>query len=308
MIQQNRDNLWNKIRAGLEKTRHNITERIDKVLSSFGIVNEELFESLEEILLTSDIGTKVTSDIMQCLRERTKSEKLTHAAEIKEVMKEELLQVLGGKPPGIDITKAPAVILVVGVNGTGKTTSIAKLAYYLKMQEKSVLLAAGDTFRAAAGDQLEIWAQRAGVGIVKNTEGADPASVIFDAIQSAKAQRYDVLICDTAGRIHTKKNLTEELKKISRVIERELPASSKETLLVLDAGAGQNAISQAEAFSEAIDLTGIILTKMDGTAKGGVIFSIKSQLNIPIKFIGVGEGLDDLKEFDPEMFVKALFE
>lgn len=308
MTQQNRDNLWNKIRAGLEKTRHNITERIDKVLSSFGIVNEGLFESLEEILLTSDIGTKVTSDIMQCLRERTKSEKLIHAAEIKEVMKEELLQVLGEKPPGIDITKAPAVILVVGVNGTGKTTSIAKLAYYLKMQEKSVLLAAGDTFRAAAGDQLEIWAQRAGVGIVKNTEGADPASVIFDAIQSAKAQRYDVLICDTAGRIHTKKNLTEELKKISRVIERELPASSKETLLVLDAGAGQNAISQAEAFSEAIDLTGIILTKMDGTAKGGVIFSIKSQLNIPIKFIGVGEGLDDLKEFDPEMFVKALFE
>jgi fused signal recognition particle receptor len=196
----------------------------------------------------------------------------------------------------------------VGVNGTGKTTSIAKLAHLLKSQGKSVLLAAGDTFRAAAGEQLEIWAQKAGVDIVRNTEGADPASVIFDAVRSAKANRYDVLICDTAGRLHTKKNLTEELKKISRVIERELPESSKETILVLDAGAGQNAVSQAQAFSEAINLTAIILTKMDGTAKGGVIFSIKSQLNIPIKFIGIGEGLDDLKEFDPEMFVRALFE
>lgn len=308
MTKHGGNGLWDKVRNGLEKTRHNISERIDKVLSTFGVVNEELFESLEEILLTSDIGTSVTSDVMLSLRGRVRSEKLTDTAEIKEVIIEELLKVLGEKPSGIDLINAPSVILVVGVNGTGKTSSIAKLAYLLKLQGKSVLLAAGDTFRAAAGEQLEIWAQRAGVGIVKNSEGADPASVIFDAIQSAKANRYDVLICDTAGRLHTRKNLTEELKKISRVIERELPESSRETILVLDAGAGQNAISQAKAFSEAIGLTGIILTKMDGTAKGGVIFSIKSQLNIPIKFIGIGEGLDDLKEFDPEMFVRALFE
>lgn len=308
MTKRSGNSLWDKIRNGLEKTRHNIAERIDKVLSSFGIVNEELFESLEEILLTSDIGPGVTADLMLSLRSRARSERLTDPAQIKEVIIDELLKVLGEKPSGIDIINAPAVILVVGVNGTGKTTSIAKLAYYLKLQGKSVLLAAGDTFRAAAGEQLEIWAGKAGVGIVGNSEGADPASVIFDAIQSAKANRFDVLICDTAGRLHTKKNLTEELKKISRVIERELPESSRETILVLDAGAGQNAVSQAQAFSEAINLTGIILTKMDGTAKGGVIFSIKSQLNIPIKFIGIGEGLDDLKEFDPEIFVRALFE
>lgn len=308
MTKHSQESIWNRIRTGLEKTRHNISERIDKVLSSFGIVNEELFESLEEILFTSDIGAKVTSDIMRALRERTKKEKLTHPDEIREVIIGELLNVLGEKPAELDLPCKPAVILVVGVNGTGKTTSIAKLAHYLKSKGKSVLLAAGDTFRAAAGEQLEIWARKADVGIVRNTEGADPASVIFDAAQSAKAHRYDVLICDTAGRLHTKKNLTEELKKISRVIERELPFSSRETILVLDAGAGQNAVSQAEAFSEAIDLTGIILTKMDGTAKGGVIFAIKSQLDIPIKFIGIGESLDDLKEFDPEVFVRALFD
>ena len=298
---------FGKLFSGLAKTRQGITARIDKVLASLGKIDEELFDELEEILITSDINLEVTEKLMNNLRERIKAERITEPRAIREVLHNELLSLLGDNPPGLELSSKPAVIIVLGVNGTGKTTSIAKIANLLKSQGNKVLLAAGDTFRAAAGDQLEIWADRAGVDIVRNIEGSDPAAVIFDAIQSAKSRKYDVLICDTAGRLHTKKNLMEELKKIFRIVDRELPDSSKEVLLVLDAGAGQNAVSQAITFSEAVGITGIVLTKLDGTAKGGVIFSIRAQLDVPVKFIGVGEGIDDLRYFEPKDFIKALF-
>ncbi|MDD4494308.1 MAG: signal recognition particle-docking protein FtsY [Eubacteriales bacterium] len=298
---------FGKLFSGLAKTRQGITARIDKVFASLGKIDENLFDELEEVLITSDINLEVTEKIMNKLRERIKAERITDPKDIREVLHDELLSLLGDNPPGLHLSSKPAVIIVLGVNGTGKTTSIAKIANLLKTQGNKVLLAAGDTFRAAAGDQLEIWADRAGVDIVRNTEGSDPAAVIFDAIQSAKSRKYDVLICDTAGRLHTKKNLMEELKKIFRIVDRELPDSSKEVLLVLDAGAGQNAVSQAITFSEAVGITGIVLTKLDGTAKGGVIFSIRAQLDVPVKFIGVGEGIDDLRYFEPKDFIKALF-
>ncbi len=297
-----------KLKSGLSKTRQGITLKIDRLLASFGKVDEELFEELEEVLITSDVGVETATKIIARLRERARTDRITEPSAIRTALQEDLLQILGDKPTGLELSTAPSVIVVLGVNGTGKTTSIAKLANMLKNQGKNVLLAAGDTFRAAAGDQLEIWANRAGVDIVRNAEGSDPASVIFDAIQSVKSHKYDVLICDTAGRIHTKKNLMEELKKIFRVIDRELPGADKEILLVLDAGAGQNAVSQAITFSEAVGITGIVITKLDGTAKGGVIFSIRAQLDIPVKFIGLGEGIDDLREFNPKEFVNALFE
>lgn len=297
-----------KLKSGLSKTRQEITSKIDKLLASFGKVDEDLLEDLEEILITSDVGAETAGRIIERLRERIKNDRFTEADAVRKALREDLLNVLGDSSSALEVSTTPSVIVVLGVNGTGKTTSIAKLAYRLKGEGKRVLLAAGDTFRAAAGEQLEIWADRAGVDIVRNREGSDPASVIFDAIQSVKSHKYDLLICDTAGRLHTKKNLMEELKKIFRVIERELPASDKEVLLVLDAGAGQNAVSQAMTFSEAVGITGIVITKLDGTAKGGVIFSIRDKLDIPVKFIGLGEGLEDLREFKPEEFVKALFE
>lgn len=297
---------FDRLKEGLQKTRKGITERIDKVLVSFGKIDDDLFDELEEILVTSDIGIETSMRIISDLKRMVKERKVTDPAAVKDLLKEELSEILKGESE-LNIETSPAVIIVIGVNGVGKTTSIGKIANLLKQKGKKVLLAAGDTFRAAAIDQLEIWSDRVGVDVIKHSEGSDPAAVIFDAIQAAKARKADVLICDTAGRLHTKKNLMEELKKVSRVIDRELPGASRETLLVLDATTGQNAISQAKTFSESAAISGIVLTKLDGTAKGGIIIAVKSELNIPVKLVGVGEKIEDLQRFNANEFVEALF-
>lgn len=298
---------FNKLKNGLKKTRDNITKRIDNLLVSFGKIDEELFEELEQILITSDIGVETSLRIIEELKTRVKKDKITDALQVKNVLKEELLNIVGEVQPIMKLDTKPSVIVVLGVNGVGKTTSIGKICHLLKQQGKRVLMAAADTFRAAAIDQLEIWAERAGVDIIKHTEGSDPSAVVYDAIAAAKARDFDVIVCDTAGRLHTKKNLMEELKKIFRIIKRELPDADIETLLVLDATTGQNAVSQAKSFTEASGVTGLVLTKLDGTAKGGVVVSIKSELGLPVKFIGVGEQIDDLQPFNPVEFVDALF-
>lgn len=298
---------FEKLKEGLQKTRKGITEKIDQVLVSFGKVDEELFDELEEVLISSDLGIDTSMRIIEDLKKKVKENKVTDPREVKGLLKDELSSLLGNKSYGLDISSSPAVIMVIGVNGVGKTTSIGKIANMLKQDGKKVLLAAGDTFRAAAIDQLEIWSDRAGVDIIKHTEGSDPAAVIYDAIQAAKSRKADVLICDTAGRLHTKKNLMEELKKVSRIIDREVPNAKRENLLVLDATTGQNAVNQAKTFSESAGLTGIILTKLDGTAKGGIVVAISSELGIPVKFVGVGEKMEDMQPFDPKEFVEALF-
>ena len=298
---------FDKLKDGLKKTRDSITLRIDQVLVSFGKVDEELFDELEEILITSDIGMETSLKIIEELKEKVKKEKITDSKGVRQAIKEIISSKLVDEDVGLKLSKKPSVIVIIGVNGVGKTTSIGKISHYLKEKGKKVTVAAADTFRAAAIDQLEIWTKRAGVEIVKHTEGADPSAVIYDAVQHCKSKGSDVLICDTAGRLHTKKNLMEELKKIFRIINRELPDADVETLLVLDATTGQNAVSQAKTFSEVSQLSGLILTKLDGTAKGGIIVSIKSELNIPVKFIGVGEQMDDLQPFNPSEFVEALF-
>jgi len=298
---------FDKLKEGLAKTRKSITEKVDQVLVSFGKIDDELFEELEEILITSDMGIDTTMKIIQDLKSKVKERKITDPAAVKDLLKEEITEILRDDEAGLNIDTSPSVILIIGVNGVGKTTSIGKIANLLKNQGKKVILAAGDTFRAAAIDQLEVWAGRVGVDIIKHAEGAHPAAVIYDAVQSAKARKADVLICDTAGRLHTKKNLMEELKKIKKVLDRELPNARQEVLLVLDATTGQNAVNQAKIFSEAVGITGIVLTKLDGTAKGGIVTAIKCELNIPVKFIGVGEGVDDLQIFEPGDFVEALF-
>lgn len=298
---------FDKLKEGLQKTRKSITEKIDQVLVSFGKVDEELFDELEEILITSDIGIETTMKIINGLKEKVKERKIIDAMKVKDLLKEELTEILASGDNELKLDSKPSVIVVIGVNGVGKTTSIGKIANFYKSQGKKVLLAAGDTFRAAAIDQLEIWADRVGVEIIEQKEGSDPAAVIFDAAQAAKSRKADLLICDTAGRLHTKKNLMEELKKVSRILDRELPGADRETLLVLDATTGQNAISQAKTFRETADITGIVLTKLDGTAKGGIVIAIKSELDIPVKLIGVGEQLDDLQKFNPTEFVEALF-
>ncbi len=298
---------FDRLKDGLQKTRKSITEKIDQVLVSFGKVDEELFDELEEILITSDIGIETTMKIIENLKEKVKERKVIDPMQVKELLKEELQEILERGGNNLKLDTRPSVIIVIGVNGVGKTTSIGKIANLYKSQGKKVLLAAGDTFRAAAIDQLEIWAKRVGTEIIFQKEGSDPAAVIFDAAQAAKSRKADILICDTAGRLHTKKNLMEELKKVSRVLDRELPEADRETLLVLDATTGQNAISQAKTFSETTDITGIVLTKLDGTAKGGIVVAIKSELDIPVKLIGVGEQIDDLQKFDAKEFVDALF-
>lgn len=298
---------FNKLKEGLQRTRKGITEKIDQVLITFGHINEELFEEIEEILITSDVGIDTTLKIVTNLKEKVREDKITDISVVKNALKDVLLDILKDNNAKLNIAASPAVIMIVGVNGVGKTTSIGKIAAYLKRNGKKVLFAAGDTFRAAAIDQLEIWSNRVGVDIIKQSEGSDPAAVVYDAIQAAKARKADVLICDTAGRLHTKKNLMEELRKISRIIDRELPDASRETLLVLDASTGQNALSQARTFNEIIDISGIILTKLDGTAKGGIVLAIMSELGIPVKYIGVGEKLEDLQPFDAVEFVEALF-
>ncbi len=298
---------FSRLRDGLTKTRKNITGRINDVLSGFKSVDEELFEELEEILITSDVGVSTTLKILDSLRSKVKEQNIKDPAGVKELLKQEILAIMGESSEKLG-ERTPAIILVIGVNGVGKTTSIGKIAAKMKKSGKKVIIAAADTFRAAAIDQLEIWGKRSGVDVIKHQEGSDPAAVIFDAINSAKSKKADVLICDTAGRLHNKKNLMEELKKVFRVIEREYPEAHKETLLVLDATTGQNAISQAKLFKEAADINGLVLTKLDGTAKGGIIIAIKSELDIPVKLIGVGEKVGDLQEFSASDFVNALFE
>jgi len=298
---------FSRLKEGLSKTRKSITERIDQVLVSFGKVDEELFEELEEVLVTADLGVETVMKIMDDTRKKVRERKITDPPEIKELIKETLVGILGEETQKLDIDPSPAVIMVIGVNGVGKTTSIGKIAHALKNQGKKVMLAAADTFRAAAIAQIEVWASRVGVDIISHQEGSDPAAVVYDAIQAARARKADVLICDTAGRLHTKKNLMEELRKVSRIIDREMPGARRENLLVLDATTGQNAVSQAKTFSEVTDITGIVLTKLDGTAKGGIVIAIKSELGLPVKLIGVGEQMDDLQPFNAKEFVEALF-
>ena len=297
-----------KLKNGLTKTRESIAKQVNNVFSVFVKVDDELFENLEEALIMADIGVETSTYIIEKLRDNVKHKHITDGNLVKEELKSIISEILGALDTTVNTSTTPSVILVIGVNGVGKTTSIGKIASHYKSMGKKVLLAAADTFRAAAIDQLDIWAQRSGCDIIKHQENSDPAAVVFDACTAAKARGADILICDTAGRLHNKKNLIAELAKINRVIERELPDSARETLLVLDATTGQNAVSQAKLFSEAADITGIILTKLDGTAKGGIVISIAKEQNVPVKFVGVGEGIDDLQEFNSDDFAKAIFE
>lgn len=299
--------LFAKIKEGLKKTREDVSTSIDKMLHSFQKIDEELFEELEELLVLGDVGVPTAERICEECRRQVKERKISDPNEIYGLIREITADMMRGGEE-LDLSTSPSVILVIGVNGVGKTTTIGKLAYRLKSEGKRVILAAADTFRAAAIDQLEVWAQRSGCDIVKQSEGSDPASVVFDAISAAKARGADVVICDTAGRLHNKKNLMAELAKINRIIDRELPGAAKEVLLVLDAATGQNAVNQAREFKNAADITGIVLTKLDGTPKGGVVIAIREDLKIPVKFIGVGEQLDDLQPFDADEFARALFE
>lgn len=298
---------FSKIKEGLKKTRNAVVGQIDSMLKSFKKIDEELFEELEELLVMGDVGVPTATKICDELRERVKTEGIKDPEQITILLKEITAELLRGDQE-LNINTKPAIILVIGVNGVGKTTTIGKLAYDLKSKGKRVTLAAADTFRAAAIEQLQIWAERSGADIVKQNEGSDPAAVVFDAISSAKAKGADVIICDTAGRLHNKKHLMDELAKINRIIDRELPDADKEILLVLDATTGQNAVNQAVEFRKATGITGIVLTKLDGTAKGGVVLAIRDGLGIPVKYIGVGEQIDDLQPFDPDGFANALFD
>lgn len=297
---------FNKIKEGLKKTRDAVIGQIDSMLKSFTKIDDELFEELEELLVMGDVGVPTAEKICEDLKKRVKKEGIKNPNEIHRLLEETVSDMLRGGEE-LDLSTTPSIILVIGVNGVGKTTTIGKLANHLTKQGKKVILAAGDTFRAAAIEQLEIWADRSHCEIIKQNEGSDPAAVIYDAISAAKARHADVIICDTAGRLHNKKPLMDELAKINRIIDRELPDASKEKLLVLDATTGQNAVNQAEQFSLATGITGIVLTKLDGTAKGGVVLAIKEGLGIPVKYIGVGEQIDDLQPFDAEDFARALF-
>jgi fused signal recognition particle receptor len=298
---------FEKLKSGLTKTKDNFTDRISSVLSGALYIDEDLYEEIEEILITADIGVETSLAIIDRLKAKVKEEKVKDPSNLRQCLKEVIIDMLGSEKGSIEPETTPQVILVIGVNGVGKTTSIGKISAQLKARNFKVLLAAADTFRAAAIDQLEVWSGRAGVDIVKHQEGSDPAAVVFDSIQAAKARKADVLICDTAGRLHNKKNLMDELAKINRVIDREFPEASRKTLLVLDSTTGQNAVEQAKQFMDVCRIDGIVLTKLDGTAKGGIVISIKHQLGIPVSLVGVGEGIDDLQEFDPAAFADALF-
>lgn len=298
---------FDKLKEGLFKTKNAIVGKIDNLIKKFTKVDEELFEELEELLISADIGVNTTEEILEELRDTVKENRIKDPEEVKSELLSILKRLIGEHEP-LNISTKPSVILVIGVNGVGKTTSIGKIAAELKSEKKKVVVAAADTFRAAAAEQLTIWCDRAGVDIIKQGAGADPASVVYDAINAAKSRSADVLIIDTAGRLHNKKNLMDELAKIDRVISRELPDAAKETLLVLDATTGQNAVHQAKEFKEASKITGLVLTKLDGTAKGGIVISIRKELGIPVKFIGVGEKIDDMKHFDAKEFASALFE
>ena len=297
---------FEKIKNGLKKTRDNITSKFDSIINSFKKVDEELFEEIEEMLIMADVGVLTSQKICDELRNKVKSQNIQESSQVKEILKEIIIELLSDEN-SLKIETKPSLILVIGVNGVGKTTTIGKLANDMKNNGKKVLISAADTFRAAAVEQLEVWCNRVNCDIIKNNEGTDPAAVVFDSISAAKARGSDVIICDTAGRLQNKKNLMDELSKIGRVIQRELPDEDKEYLLVLDASTGQNAVHQALEFKKAIGITGIVLTKLDGTAKGGIVIAIKDQLGIPIKYVGGGEGIDDLQKFDAKSFVDALF-
>lgn len=299
--------LFKKLKQGLSKTNNAFLGKINSMLGAFTKIDEELFEELEETLIMCDIGVNTSMRICDELRERVKSEGITEPDMIKDLLKSVIADMLGEEQE-LDLSTKPSVVLVIGVNGVGKTTTIGKLAYQLKNEGKKVLVAAADTFRAAAIEQLEVWTERAGVPIIKQKEGSDPAAVVFDALTAAKARSVDVVICDTAGRLHNKKNLMDELKKISRIVHEQAEGSSLEVLLALDATTGQNAVNQAKQFNEVADITGIILTKLDGTAKGGIIISITEDLKIPVKLVTVGEGIEDIEPFNSQDFVNALFE
>lgn len=296
-----------KLKEGLTKTRVQFVSKVEEILTGRRKIDEDLYEELEEVLIRSDVGVNTSLELVNRLRQEVKKRKLQEAVELKDVLKELISEILGEEEPLNFADQGPSIILVVGVNGVGKTTTIGKLAHYFRSEGKKVILAAGDTFRAAAIDQLEIWGQRAGVEIIKQREGADPAAVAYDAIQSAKSRGVDLVIMDTAGRLHNKVNLMEELRKVKRVIEREIPGAPHEVLLVLDATTGQNALQQAKLFQEVAGVTGIVLTKLDGTAKGGVVLGIQGEIKIPVKWIGVGEGMEDLRPFVPQDFANALF-
>ncbi len=298
---------FDKLKQGLMKTKNAIVDKIDGLFKSFVRVDEDLFEELEELLISADIGVNTTMEILDELRDTVKENRIKEPEEVKNELFSILRRMIGEHEP-LNLSTKPSVILVIGVNGVGKTTSIGKIANELKHSGKKVVVAAADTFRAAAAEQLTVWCDRAGVDIIKQAAGADPASVVFDAINAVKSRGADVLIIDTAGRLHNKKNLMDELAKIDRVIGRELPGAAKETLLVLDATTGQNAVIQAKEFKGASKITGLVLTKLDGTAKGGIVISIRKELGIPVKFIGVGEKIDDMKPFDSKDFASALFE
>lgn len=299
---------FGKLKESLSKTKEVLSSRIETALKSFRKVDEELFEELEEILIMADIGVETSVEIIDRLRDAAKEKKITESIELKAELRTILADILTEGDNSVQLQGKPAVIMVIGVNGVGKTTSIGKMANMYKNMGKKVVIAAADTFRAAAIEQLEVWAERADAEIIKQQEGSDPAAVIYDAIGAAKNRGADVLLCDTAGRLHNKKNLMDELKKIYRILNKEIPDSSKEVLLVLDATTGQNAVEQAKQFKEAADITGIVLTKLDGTAKGGIVFAIKNEYGIPVKLIGLGEKIDDMDEFSPVDFVNAIIE
>ncbi|KJS15645.1 MAG: signal peptide protein [Peptococcaceae bacterium BRH_c4b] len=299
--------LFSKLKESLTKTRQGFVEKIESLVTGRKAIDQELYDELEEILIQADVGADTALDLVEDLRKLVKERKVGDPEQLKPLLQELIAGIMGEETYAVNWGGPPTVILVVGVNGVGKTTTIGKLAHYFKENGQKVLLAAGDTFRAAAIDQLEIWANRTGVDIIKHHEGSDPAAVAFDALQAARARKIDVLIIDTAGRLHTKSNLMDELKKVGRVMSREVPGAPHEVLLVLDSTTGQNAISQAKLFGEATGVTGIVLTKLDGTAKGGVVIGIRKELDIPVKFIGIGEGIDDLRSYDAGDYVKALF-
>lgn len=296
------------LKQGLAKTRQNFVQKVEQLLTGKRKIDEELYEELEEALIRSDAGVNTAMQLVSRLREEVKSRKLTEAEQLREVLRTLIVELLGEEKPLKLADSGPSIILVVGVNGVGKTTTIGKLANYFRIEGRRVILAAGDTFRAAAIDQLEVWGQRSGCEVVKQREGADPAAVAFDAVQAAKSRRADLVIMDTAGRLHNKVNLMEELRKVKRVIEREIPGAPHEVLLVLDATTGQNALQQAKLFQEVAGVTGIVLTKLDGTAKGGVVLGIQTEAKIPVKWIGIGEGIEDLRPFVPADFTAALFD
>lgn len=300
-------NFFSRLVEGLAKTKKGITEKVDLLIKGYAEIDEDLYEEIEEVLITADVGMTTTLKIVDQLRDNIKEKKITDPAMIKPELRSIIEDILKDEESYLKVDPSPAIVIVVGVNGVGKTTTIGKLAKRYREQGKNVLLAAGDTFRAAAIDQLQIWADRAGVELIKHNEGADPGAVVFDGIQAAKARNADLLICDTAGRLHNKKNLMNELGKVFKIIEREYPEATKEILLVVDATTGQNAVMQAKVFKEVANITGIALTKLDGTAKGGVVLAVKSELDVPIKLIGVGEKPEDLQDFNAQDFVKALF-